>query len=61
MEAGESTSEIVYGEEPTNNGDYSWCDHCKAYVFIEFWEERLNSEGLPEYFHRGHPMDKSQV
>ena len=57
MVSGESTAELVYGEEPWNNGDYSWCDNCKAYVFIEYWEERIDENGLSQYFHRGHPMD----
>lgn len=60
MEAGESTAELVYGSEPWNNGDYSWCEHCRGYVFIDFWEERTDAHGYPEYFHRGHSMQEKK-
>lgn len=48
--------EVVFGEEPYANGDYSWCVPCKGWVHIDHWETRYN-QGLPEFFHRNHAMD----
>lgn len=35
-EPGESTDPIVYGPEPWNNGDYSWCNLCKGHVNLDY-------------------------
>lgn len=60
MASNNDTAEVVYGEEPWNNGEYSWCGHCRGYVFIDYWEERKDAQGYPVYFHRGHPMHESE-
>jgi hypothetical protein len=54
LEPGESEDELVYGEEPANNGDYTWCENCKAYVHLDYTKPDPNADG--EYLHRGHRL-----
>lgn len=49
-----STEEIVHGEEPWNNGDYGWCETCKAHVHLDYAKKDPAANG--EYLHRGHRM-----
>jgi hypothetical protein len=55
-----STQPEVLHIDPADdwNGDYSWCDGCKAWVHIDFWETNFDHQGLPFFTHRGHNMDR---
>ena len=55
LEPDESTDELVYGEEPWNNGDYTWCEVCKAWVNFDYLEEVPGAEGTG-FLHRGHSI-----